>query len=270
MRWMKQTIYSLGALLCFLAFSGNAYGAVEVYEDNAIYYKLSDGTMGNEHWEKRGKDWYYVGADGNEIRNNVVLAYDNAYYVFDEEGRMLRSQIVFKNGLSYVISESGAAWPEETEEELILKEYAASLVSQITDDSMTLEEKCSAVYENLWSEYAYDQINETDGDIVESAMKAFDLNRGNCYVLMAKAHYMFEAIGIKDMVVICENEAGKPIHWWNLLKIGDRYYHVDKTPFSGFQGWNCVTTEELLKTSRGNEMVEFLHQFKQENYPKSY
>lgn len=270
MKWMKRALCSMGAVLCLLAFPGNAYGAVEIYEDNAVYYQLADGSIGNEHWEKRGDDWYYVGAMGNVIRDNVILAYDNAYYVFDEKGRMLRSQTVFKNGLSYVISESGAAWPEETEEEQLLKEYAASLVAEITNDSMTIEEKCDAVFQNLWTDYAYDQTNETDGNIVESAMKAFDLKRGNCYVLMAKAHYMYQAIGIKDMVVVCPNESGKPVHWWNLLKIGDQYCHVDKTPFSGFPGWNLVNTEELMETSKSDEMVKLLHQFNQENYPKAY
>ena len=135
---------------------------------------------------------------------------------------------------------------------------------------MTLEEKCDAVFNYLWVDLAYDQTNETDGNTVDSAMKAFDLHRGNCYVLLAKAHYLYQAIGVKDMVVQAVGTNGEPIgHWWNLIKIGDRYYHTDKTPFAGFAGWNRMTTEAFLESGKDNPEVNYLHQFDQTNYPRS-
>lgn len=119
-----------------------AAGAEPVYEGkDKIYYRLSDGTLGNEHWERKGQDWYYVGEDGHILKDNVIVAYDDNYYVLDESGRMLRSRTIFKNGLSYVIDENGVAKPEETEEELILREYASSIMANITNDSMTQDEE---------------------------------------------------------------------------------------------------------------------------------
>lgn len=246
--------------------------AEEVWSDNKIFYRLPDGTLGNEHWELTDGDWYYVGADGNVIKNNVVAAYDDNYYVFDEKGRMLRSQKYFINGLRYVISESGAAEPVKTDEELLLQEYAASIVAEITDESMTLEEKCDAIYDYLWEDFVYNQTSETDLKTVEAGIKAFDIQRGNCYVLFAKAHYLYQAIGVKDMLVtgIRSGEGGPVKHWWSMIKVGDKYYHVDSTPFNSQKGWNRLTTEAFLEAGREDSTIGYVHQFDQSNYPKSY
>ncbi len=246
--------------------------AQEVVVDNKIYYQLSDGTYGNEHWEWIDGNWYYVGADGNVIKNNVVVAYDDKYYVFDAKGRMLRSQKFFINGLRYVIDGSGAAEPIKSEEELLLQEHAASIVERITDDSMTLEQKCDRIYDYLREDFVYNQTSETDLKTVEAGMKAFDLGRGNCYVLFAKAHYLYQAIGVKDMLVTgVRSGAGGPVkHWWSMIKVGDHYYHVDSTPFNSEPGWNRLTTSAFLESGKDDSTVGYVHQFDQANYPKSY
>lgn len=240
--------------------------------ENTIFYRLSDGTLGNEHWEYTDGYWYYVGADGNVIKDNVIVAYDDNYYVFDEEGRMRYSQKFFINGLRYVIDERGVAVPEETEEELLLREHAASIVAEITDDTMTLEEKCDAIYEYLWEDFVYNQSSETDLKTVDAAMKAFDIQRGNCYVLYAKAHYLYQSIGVKDMLVtgVRSGEGGPVRHWWNMIKVGDKYYHMDSTPFNSQKGWNRLNTEAFLGLGGDDSTVGYVHQFDQSNYPKSY
>ncbi len=246
--------------------------AEEIREGNQIFYRLEDGTLGNEHWEQIDGFWYYVGADGNVIKNNVIAAYDDNYYVFDKEGRMLRSQKYFINGLRYVIDESGVAKPMETEEELLLREYAAGVVAEITDESMTLEEKCDAIYNYLWEDFVFNQASETDLKTVDAAIKAFDVGRGNCYVLFAKAHYLYQAIGVKDMLVtgIQSGEGGPVKHWWSMVKVGDKYYHVDSTPFNGERSWNRLTTEQFLAVGRDDSTVGYVHHFDRGNYPKSY
>lgn len=270
---MRKIGVVCGLLLFFWgAFPTCSFAAAqEIREDGKIYYELPDGSRGNEHWELRNGDWYYIGAGGNVIKDNVIVAYDDNYYVFDEKGRMLRSQTIFKNGLSYVIDAHGVAHPEETEEERLLQEYAKELAAGFTDNSMTTMEKCRAIYTHLPMDFTFDEVNETDMDIVASGIKAFDLKRGNCFVLMAKAHYLYQAIGVKDMLVICETPEGeRKNHWWNLVKIEDKYYHMDVTPFDGAFHWNLMPTEAFLESGKDNNMIRYLHQYNIENYPKAY
>lgn len=274
-RWkpyLRAAAAILTAALVCQPFAAMAQAEEIWTEDGKIYYRLPDGSLGNEHWEYQDGDWYYVGADGNVIKDNVVVAYDDQYYVFDKQGRMLRSQKFVINGLKYAISESGAAEPVKTEDELLLQDYAASVAAEITDDTMTLEQKCDAIYDYLWEDFVYNQTSETDLKTVEAGMKAFDLKRGNCYVLYAKAHYLYQAIGVKDMLVtgIRSGEGGPVKHWWNMIKVGDRYYHVDSTPFNSQRGWNRLTTEEFLAEGREDSTIGYVHQFDQGNYPKAY
>lgn len=62
---------------------------------------------------------------------------------------------------------------------------------------------------------------------------------------------------------------GLPGHWWNMIKLGDRYYHVDGTPFTE-GSVDMMTTQQLIEHSKGSEMLEYLYQFPEESYPKSY
>ncbi|MEY8337360.1 transglutaminase domain-containing protein [Lachnospiraceae bacterium 62-35] len=268
----KICILLVLTLLVLLCFSLPAMAQVEeIHENDRIYYRLPDGSIAPEYWELRGeKDWYYVSKEGEPFRDTVIAAYDDNYYVFDKNGVMLRSQTIFKNGLSYVIDENGAAHPEESEEELLLQKHAASIIAEITNESMSLTDKCNAIYDYLWQGFTFDAANDTNMDILQSGLKGFDLRRGNCFVILSKAHYLYQAIGVKDMLVIGAENGNSIGHWWSMVKVGDRYYHVDATPFDGFHGWNLVTTEELFTSSKKTEMTAYEHQFDESNYPKSY
>ena len=266
-------IAALGFGLLFSVYAEKpAFAASEVHRVNdsgqeEIWYLLDNGDFAGEHWLKKDDNWYYLSRTGNPMKNTVVLAMDDKYYALDEMGRMLRSGTMFFGGLPWVVSSDGTAAVEMSEDEAAIEEFAAVRAAAVTAGCSTAEEKASAVYEDVW-QLQFTDSNETDGDMQAAAIKAFDQNRGNCFGQMAKMHYLLQAAGIRDMTVeACEN--GRKLgHWWNLAKIGDRYYHMDATPFAG-HGAKMLTTEELKMQSMPDEMIAYLHQYDEENYPES-
>ena len=150
-----------------------------------------------ERWDQKGKDWYYLNSEGEPFRNTVILARDDHYYCFDEAGRMMRSGEARFGGFTWEIGEDGTATVKQTEEEDALREYAAETAAQITAKAKaeTPEAKIRAIFEYVWN-IPFDPEDNSNGDLQEAAIRAFDLNRGNCFGRAAAAHCLLQGIGI--------------------------------------------------------------------------
>ena len=220
-----------------------------------------------ERWDQKGKDWYYLNSEGEPFRNTVILARDDHYYCFDEAGRLMRSGEARFGGFTWEIGEGGAAAVKQSEEEEALREYAAETAAQITAKAKakTPEEKIRAIFEYVWN-IPFDPEDNSNGDLQEAAIRAFDLNRGNCFGRAAAIHYLLQGIGIQDQIVMADSDN----HWWNLVKLGDQYRHLDVTPFEGFYGFFLMTTKELEEAGASSPMVTYLHQYNRANYPAAY
>ena len=220
-----------------------------------------------ERWDQKGKDRYYLNSEGEPFRNTVILARDDHYYCFDEAGRMLRSGEAQFGGFTWEIGEDGAASVKQTEEEEALREFAAETAAQITAKAKakTPEKKIRAIFDYVWT-IPFDPEDSANGNLQEAAIRAFDLHRGNCYGRAAALHYLLQGIGIQDQIVMADSDN----HWWNLVKLGDQYRHLDVTPFADFQGFFLLTTKEMEEAGASSPMVTYLHQYNQANYPAAY
>lgn len=232
-----------------------------------LYYESENGETLPEHWEQKGKDRYYLNSAGEPMKNTVVLAYDDQYYCLDRDGKMLKSQEFTYNGLVWTAGPDGIAAPVNNEEEEILREYCAELGQEITKSCSTEEEKVKAIFDYVW-ELKFDAANETNGSIQEAAMKTFDLGSGNCFGLTGAMHYLLQGVGIKDMIIHTTAGDNSDVdHWWNLVKIGEQYRHVDVTPFEDFHGFLLLTTDQLKAESESSPMVAYLHRYRESDYP---
>ena len=62
-----------------------------VTEGDAKVYYDEDGYLTTDAWRKRGEDWFYLGEDGQIVKNAKI----DEYYV-DDEGKMVTNAWVEK------------------------------------------------------------------------------------------------------------------------------------------------------------------------------
>lgn len=236
--------------------------------EDEIRYIREDGAYAPERWVLRDGDWFYLNESGDPMTDTVVLAMDDRYYALDKEGRRLTSGTAFSGGLPWVIESDGTASVEISEDEEAIREAAEEKVRDITEGCRTPEEMALAIYEEVWH---LDTVptDELEGKMQKAAIKAFDQHSGNCFGQAAMMHYLLQAAGIPDMTVAARDEEGLIGHWWNLVKLGDYYYHMDATPYRGDPEPVLLTTEEFMEFWDDLEGVRPMHVFDEWNYPKS-
>lgn len=108
------------------------------------------------------------------------------------------------------------------EEENIIDQELKKVVSNLITPSMTEIEKVKAVNEYIVKIYKYDYNLKSDN--VYSAMKS---GTTICQGYAMTAYKMFKMIGIDCRIVNGSRE--NISHSWNLVKINNRWYHLDIT-----------------------------------------
>ena len=66
------------------------------------------------------------------------------------------------------------------------------------------------------------------GKYIEAAYSGFTKHIGNCYTYYAVASVLLSRAGIEN-IEIQRNNPHAP-HYWNLVKIGGNWYHLDTCP----------------------------------------
>ena len=117
-------------------------------------------------------------------------------------------------------------------------------------------ETVKAVYEYLVRNCSYDGLN------LDQSMYSVMVNHGGVCASFAKAfEFIMQCLGIPCTVVYGRLTGSEGIlsttlgHEWNILKLGDSWYHVDVTSALSISGveeidyrFLCTTTEDILKT----------------------
>ena len=75
------------------------------------YNKL--GQMARNEWKKSGNEWFYLGDDGELLKDTLIDDNGCIYYV-DKEGIMVKNTWVNVNGKKYYMTESGKAFMNGT------------------------------------------------------------------------------------------------------------------------------------------------------------
>ena len=193
------------------------------------YYMNSRGAMVTG-WLYDGGKWYYLESDGTT--KNGWLEYKGKYYYFKKNGEMAAGEVVQADGKRQGFSGTGEWLGSKSDTFLDAYEKAGAIVREVTDDSMTMDQKLRACL-------AYMQNNKHLGqpwiphykemDWVEKyANHMFDNTYGNCFCFAACFGLMARAIGYED--VYCCNSG---IHGWceiggNVYDPQWTIYHVEK------------------------------------------
>lgn len=102
-----------------------------------------------------------------------------------------------------------------------------SILSNILTPDMSETDKLHAIYSYIMGHISY--INDSEkGDWVQAAYEGLMNRKGDCYVYASTAKLLLTRAGIKNMDI--EKIPSDTLHYWNLVDIGDGWYHFDTTP----------------------------------------
>lgn len=104
---------------------------------------------------------------------------------------------------------------------------ADEVLAKITYSGMGPMQKIREIYR--WTHDSIDYVGSSEkSDWVSSACEGFSLRRGDCYTYACVAKALLNRAGIENKDI--EKIPGKMRHYWNLVNIGEGWYHFDATP----------------------------------------
>ncbi len=110
-----------------------------------------------------------------------------------------------------------------------VNEKADKVLSGIITPSMSETEKARAIYDWCRKNLKYSTITSyLMGYFNKAAYSGFTKHYGNCYTYYAVASSLLTRAGIEN-TVIQRNDPKNP-HYWNLVKVGGSWYHLDTCP----------------------------------------
>lgn len=153
--------------------------------------------------------------DTSEVDLNTIGTYEVVYKATDEAGNETAQTIVVT-----VVNA-----PEVTEEEIY--QLADAVIASVITEGMTDYEKAQVLWD--WCHYQIKySYSAGDRGLLAGAYEGLHDKRGDCYAYYATYEVLLTRVGIPNMCVT--RIGGNTNHWWNLVNVGDGWYHCDTSP----------------------------------------
>lgn len=111
-----------------------------------------------------------------------------------------------------------------TEEEIM--GIANDILAEITTEDMTPYDKASAIYDWVRGHVGY--ASTSSEAWTDAAYEGMVQGRGDCWAYTSASRALLTAAGIENMVI--RKIPSDTTHAWNLVDLGEGWYHFDTTP----------------------------------------
>ena len=181
-----------------------------------------------------------LSVDSSQVNLGEIGEYEVVYTATDLSGNTATA-----NGMVHVIGVD----PDE------VYAMADEVLESILAEEMTTQEVVRAIYLWVRNHVGYVNIGSKD-DVLTNAYNAFTAKKGDCYTFYAVSELLLTRADIENIAI--KREGGTAQHFWNLVNIGEGWYHFDSCPYrEAFDG--CMFTEtqaeQYTKQRRGNYYV---------------
>lgn len=123
---------------------------------------------------------------------------------------------------------------------------ADAVLASIITPEMSDRDKALAIYNYIRRNVGY--INHSEkGDWVRAAYEGLARRQGDCYVYASTAKALLTRAGIKNLDIA--KIPTRREHYWNLVDVGDGWYHFDTTPRTDHTVFFMWTDAELMAYS---------------------
>ena len=137
-----------------------------------------------------------------------------------------------------------------------------SVLAKIINENMTGLEKVEAIYTYIMGHISY--INDSDkGDWVQAAYEGLMNRKGDCYVYASTAKLLLTRAGITNMDI--EKIPSDTLHYWNLVDLGEGWYHFDTTPRKDHPRIFMWDDRQMMEYSESHDKS---HNYDHSLYPK--
>jgi len=175
--------------------------------------------------------------DNSKVDLNTVGDYEITYIAEDAAGNVTEETTILHVEVAGV---------ENATEDLVNAE-ADKLLARIINDDMSEYEKAKAIF--FWVHENVGYVDHTPKtDWVQGAYRGLVEHRGDCFVYAMTSKCLLTRAGIKNMDI--EKIPAATEHYWNLIDIGEGWYHFDNTRRADGHYFFYRTDEEVLAYSR--------------------
>lgn len=123
---------------------------------------------------------------------------------------------------------------------------ADEVLGRIITPGMAPIDQVRAIFDYVKSHVGY--INHSEkGDQMRAAYEGFVNGKGDCYVYACMTKVLLTRAGIANMDIV--KIPAKTSHYWNLVNLGDGWYHLDTTPRKDHPTIFMWTEAELMEYS---------------------
>lgn len=188
--------------------------------------------------------------DNTQVDTNKAGVYTATYTVTDRAGNVASGQltVTVKDPIS----------PQEQE----VYDMADAVLDEILTDDMDMKQKARTIYDWIRSNVHY--INHSEKDSwVQGAYEGLANGQGDCFVFAATAKVLLTRAEIPNLDIV--KATINPSHYWNLVDVGDGWYHYDTTPRKDGSEFFLWTDEELEAYSKEHDNC---HNFDRSLYPE--
>jgi hypothetical protein len=189
--------------------------------------------------------------DSSEVNLNEVGTYNVYYSATDHAGNTASASA------QVFVEESGAA--TATEEEV--NAAADAVLAEILTDDMSQYDQAYAIYRYVHDSISYIDSSPKD-NWIEGAYLGLVEHKGDCYVYAMTSKCLLTRAGITNMDI--EKIPSTTRHYWNLIDIGEGWYHFDATRRKDGTEFFYWTDEQLMEYSNANDGS---HNYDSEQYP---
>lgn len=186
---------------------------IDIIIGEPVSYKKAVGYSDNAD----KKDELKLEVDNSRVDPSKVGTYKVVYTVTDTAGNSTT-----KEGTVKVLAEKPVYYDQE-----VVNAKADEVLASILKDGMTQLEQAKAIYNWVHSKIGYISHSEKT-DMVRGAYEGLFDRRGDCFVYACTAKVLLTRAGIKNMDIV--KSTVNPAHYWNLVDVGDGWYHFDATP----------------------------------------
>ncbi len=139
---------------------------------------------------------------------------------------------------------------------------ADKVLADIITEDMTQREKAKAIYVYIKTHIAYTEHSEK-GNWMNAAHEGLADRKGDCYVYASTAKALLTRAGITNMDIA--RIPTRSSHYWNLVDVGDGWYHFDTTPRHDHPEIFMWTEAQLMEYSTSHRGT---HNYDHDLYPK--
>ena len=186
--------------------------------------------------------------DSRSVDTGTPGVYEACYTATDSSG----------NSSRVTVHVTVLPWSISEEE---INQLADEALAGLLTEDMTELDKVNAIYDYVANTVLYTESAEKD-DWIRAAYYGLHDHKGDCYVYACTAKLLLTRANIRNQDITKSTAAGT--HYWNLIDLGNGWYHFDATPQLSHPRIVLWTDAQLMAFSSANHGT---HDYDRNLYP---